>query len=393
MVLSYTIVFLCFSVEYLLHSPHHLLIVLSIDATTRAPKASKAPKAAKAPKATSGSGKGKGKGGSKGTNLDDREHAGGGGGYTREDHHRSPPHENDHDSDDYPWNSKKNGECGRQGHGAPCPHDKPCCGKDGMCGLSEDACGHGCQPNFGACLASRSPPTKGNTGNANSLQAGDANSQATTISPVTAAIVGASAFVAGILFAILLFAASKKREEKASERKKRRKNVVAVAAEEDDGIDNNDDDYNSSMGEISSIHSTPTFGNYPDGGDDDENDGDYVISPNPTMVDTEENNDNQLSLDDGGWQAAIQKSSGRTDAFGHNANLMALEKQLYNAESRKMSKNHISSIREEMYSEDVPFDETLYGTPPTPPPPIDPPASKRDRYFDFHDDDDFLGTY
>lgn len=328
--------------------------------------------------------------------MDDREHAGGGAGYTREDHHRSPSHDNDHDSDDYPWNNKKNGECGRQGNGASCPHDKPCCGEDGMCSLSEDACGHGCQPNFGACLASRSPPTKGNTSNANSLQAGDANSQATTISPVTAAIVGASAFVAGILFAILLFAASKKREEKATERNKRKKNVVAVAVEEDDGIDNNDDACDRSMGEISSLHSTPTFGTlgnnfgYPNGGDEDEDDGDYVLSPNPTMVDAEENNDNQLSLDEGGWQAAIQETSGRSDAFGHNANLAALEQQLYNAESRKWLKNHMSSIREEIFSGDVPFDEPLYETPP---PPMDPPASKRDRYFDFLDDDDFLGTY
>ena len=176
---------------------------------------------------------------------------------------------------------------------------------------------------------------------------------------------------------------------------------MAVAVAGDDEIDNNDDDCDRSMGEISSIHSTPTFGTlgnnfgYPDGGDEEEDDGVYVLSPNPTMVDAEENNDIQLSLDEGGWQAAIQKTSGRSDAFGHNANLAALEQQLYNAESRKGPKNNMSSIREEMYSEDVPFDETLYETspPPPPPPPMDPPASKRDRYFDFHDDDDFLGTY
>ena len=347
----------------------------------------------RAPKASSGSGKGKGKGGSKGTNMDDREHNGGGADYTREDHHRSPPHENDHDSDDYPWNHKKDGECGLQGNGASCPHDKPCCGKNGRCALSGPACGHGCQSNFGACLASRSPPTKGNSGSANSLQAGDANSQATTISPITAAIVGASAFVAGILFAILLFVAAKKRGGKATERKERKKNVVAVAVEEeDDGSDNNDVACDHSMGQISSLHSTPTFGalgnnfGYPDGGNEE------VLSPNPTMVDVEENNNNQLSLDEGEWQTAMQKTSGRSDAFGHDANLAALEQQLYNAESRKWQKNHMSSIREEMCSENVPIDETLYETPP-PPPPMDPLVSKRDRYFDFHDDDDFLGTY
>ena len=330
--------------------------------------------------------------------MDDREHAGGGGDNTREDHPRSPPHHNERDSDDYPWN-KKNGECGRQSNGKSCPHDKPCCGKDGYCGLSEDACGLGCQPNFGACLASRSPPT-----NANSLQAGDANAGATTISPVTAAIVGASAFVAGILFAILLFAASKKREKKATESKKNKKRVLAVAAEGDDGIDNNDDGGDDrSMAGISSIHSTPTFGTlgnnygYPDGGDDYEDDGgDYALSPNPTMVDAQENNDIQLNLDEGGWQAAIQKTSGRSDAFGHNANLAALEQQLYNAESRQSTQNHMSSIREEIYTGDVPFDENVCETPPPPPPPpfppMDPPASKRDRYFDFHDDDDFLYT-
>jgi len=334
--------------------------------------------------------------------MDDMEHDGGGSD-AREDHHRSPPHHNEHgrDSDDDPSHDWRKGQCGIQGNRAVCPQDKPCCDQNGMCALSEEACGHGCQPHFGACLASRSPPTTGNTsggdtgsggGNANNLQAGtNTDSQSTTITPVTAAIVGASAFVAGVLFAILLFVAAKKRTEKAgSSDERNRKDVVEVAAEEDD-LDNNNDDGDQSMAGISSLYSTPTFGTlgndgYPDGGDDENDDADYVLSPNSTMVDAEEDNDIRLNLDEGGWQTAIERTSGRTDAFGQDANLAALEQHLYNAESRQQAQSYMPSVREEMYSDhDIPFDEThpLEQQPP--------PASKRDRYFDYNDSDDFLG--
>ena len=316
--------------------------------------------------------------------MDDMEHAGSGSDSTREDHH---------------WNNKK-GQCGVQGNHAKCPHDKPCCDKHGMCSLSEKGCGLGCQNKFGACLASENPPTKGHTsgenagagsGNANSLQADD-TTQATTITPIAAAIVGASAFVAGILFAVLLFVAAKKREERAAgSDEKKRKDVVEVAAEEEDNLDNNDDGGgNQSVARISSLHSTPTFGTlgndgYPNGGGNENDGGDYVLSPNPTMFDAEENNDIeflQLNINEGDWAA-----SGRTDAFGQDANLAALEQQLNNAESRQQAQSHMSSIREEMHSDhDVPFDETLEQQPP-------PPAFKRDMYFDYNDDSDFLAQY
>ena len=308
--------------------------------------------------------------------MDGKEHAGGGGDTTigsREDH--------------------QTGECGRQGNGVLCPKHKPCCDKNGMCKLSEDACGHGCQENFGVCLASRTPPTKGNirgdtgpgAGNANSLQAGDTGNQTTTVSPVIAAVVGASTFVAGILFALLLFAASKKREEKAMEYEKNEKNAVAVEAEKDHDLDNSNDD-DRSMAGLSSIHNTPFFGNF--SGEDEDDDGDYAFSPNPTMVDAEESNNNQLNLDEVEWQAATARTGGVTDDFGLNADsadLAALEQQLYNAEHRQQEQNHMSSIQEDNVN--VPFDKAVYYNPA----PMDPPAPGRDRYFDFNDNGDFLG--
>lgn len=320
--------------------------------------------------------------------MDDMEHAGSGSGSTREDYH---------------WNNQK-GQCGIQGNHVKCPKDKPCCDKHGMCSLSEEGCGHGCQRSFGACLASRNPETTGNTsggnagagsGNANSLQADD--TQATTITPITAAIVGASAFVAGLLFAVLLFVAAKKREERAAgSDEEKRKDVVEVAAEEEDNLDNNnnDDGGNRSVARISSLHSTPTFGTlgndgYPNGGGNENDGGDYVLSPNSTMFDAEEDNDIQLNMDEGGWPAAVGRASGRTDAFGQDANLATLEQHLYNAESRQHAKSHMSSIREEVHSDhDAPFDEPL---PLEQQPP--PPAFKRDMYFDYNDDNDFLAQY
>ena len=315
--------------------------------------------------------------------MDAMEQAGSGSGSTREDYH---------------WNSQK-GQCGVQGNHAKCPGIN-CCDKHGMCSLSEEGCGHGCQRNFGACLPgpSRNPETTGNTsggnagagsGNANSLQADD--TQATTITPITAAIVGASAFVAGLLFAVLLFVAAKKREERAAgSDEEKRKDVVEVAAEEEDNLDNNND----GIARISSLHSTPTFGTlgndgYPNDGGNENDGGDYVLSPNSTMFDAEEDNDIQLNMDEGGWPAAVGRASGRTDAFGQDANLATLEQHLYNAESRQHAQSHMSSIREEIHSDhDAPFDEIL---PLEQQPP--PPAFTRDMYFDYNDDNDFLAQY